>query len=135
MNAKNVVIVPGYGLAVANAQYAISELVKILRARGVHVRFAIHPVAGEFLGNIAAPRPQLLSVASEGRSGIIINKSVISRWSTPLPHRPHARPVERAPGRGWNPLRDRPGDGPYHRAGSDRRCPFCPTAVWPSNAG
>ena len=46
VNAKNVIIVPGYGLCVAKAQYPISELVKLLNSKGVRCRFAIHPVAG-----------------------------------------------------------------------------------------
>ena len=47
-----VVIVPGYGLAVANAQYAIAELVSTLREHGVNVRFGIHPVAGRMPGQL-----------------------------------------------------------------------------------
>jgi NAD/NADP transhydrogenase beta subunit len=47
-----VVIVPGYGLAVANAQYAIAELVKMLLKEGVNVRFGIHPVAGRMPGQL-----------------------------------------------------------------------------------
>ena len=43
-DAKNVVIVPGYGMAVAQAQHVVCEIVKILRDKGVTVRFAIHPV-------------------------------------------------------------------------------------------
>ena len=47
---ENVIIVVGYGMAVAKDQYAISEFVAGLRARGINVRFAIHPVAGRMPG-------------------------------------------------------------------------------------
>lgn len=50
--AKSVVIVPGYGLAVANAQYAIAELCALLKKEGVDVRFGIHPVAGRMPGQL-----------------------------------------------------------------------------------
>ncbi|KAG6816448.1 hypothetical protein H0H87_006003 [Tephrocybe sp. NHM501043] len=49
-NADSVILVVGYGMAVAKAQYAISEIAAILRAKGVNVRFAIHPVAGRMPG-------------------------------------------------------------------------------------
>ncbi|KAF2267700.1 NAD(P) transhydrogenase-like protein [Lojkania enalia] len=49
-NSENVIIVVGYGMAVAKAQYAISDFVKHLRSKGVNVRFAIHPVAGRMPG-------------------------------------------------------------------------------------
>ena len=51
-NAKNIIIVPGYGLAVAKAQYAIAEMVKLLREKNINVRFGIHPVAGRMPGQL-----------------------------------------------------------------------------------
>jgi len=45
-NAKNIIIVPGYGLCVAKAQYPIADMVDYLRKKGKNVRFGIHPVAG-----------------------------------------------------------------------------------------
>ena len=51
-DADSVIIVPGYGMAVAQAQQAVSELTRKLRAQGKEVRFAIHPVAGRLPGHM-----------------------------------------------------------------------------------
>jgi len=52
VNARKVIIVPGYGLAVAQGQYPVAEMVSTLRKNGVDVTFAIHPVAGRMPGQL-----------------------------------------------------------------------------------
>lgn len=52
VGAKNVIIVPGYGLCAAQGQYPLAEMVKTLKEKGVNVRFGIHPVAGRMPGQL-----------------------------------------------------------------------------------
>lgn len=81
--AKKVIIVPGYGLAVARAQYAVAEMVKVLRANGCDVTFGIHPVAGRMPGQLnvlLAEAGVEYDIVKEvrGRKGIFVRVVLVS---------------------------------------------------------
>ena len=100
--AKEVMIVPGYGMAVAQAQHAVKDITETLRAKDVNARFAIHPVAGRLPGHMnvllaeanapttlfskwtkltmICPRSRLLVVGAND----IVNPSALEDSSSPI---------------------------------------------------
>jgi NAD(P) transhydrogenase subunit beta len=86
-NAKEVMIIPGYGMAVAQAQHVVHEITTVLRDKGVNVRFGIHPVAGRMPGHMnvllaeaKVPYDIVNPSAQEDPEGPIAGMPVLEVW-------------------------------------------------------
>ncbi len=77
-DAREVIIVPGYGMAVARAQHAVRNLVEQLRKRGTSVRFAIHPVAGRLPGHMNVLLAEAAVPYDNGLAMVAINRDLPS---------------------------------------------------------
>lgn len=78
--ANNVVIVPGYGRAVAQAQHVIHELEELLSKKGVGVKYAIHPIAGRMVGHM-----NVLLAESTVEYNMLVEMNDINPHSLPIP--------------------------------------------------